>query len=156
MLKTRCKMCDEMRTDDQAFTVNRAKADMIFRHARESLPFECCGLVGGNDRNAKSVYPLQNVAANRLTNYEIAPQDLFATQRLMRERGETLLAIYHSHPHDAAPVPSKTDVRLAFYPAAVYLIVGFTEGEPVIRAFHIYEREDVWEETVLRVVDDTV
>jgi proteasome lid subunit RPN8/RPN11 len=44
----------------------------------------------------------------------------------MRMRGEELLAIYHSHPRDAEPVPSETDVRLAFYPNVVYFIIGFS------------------------------
>lgn len=122
-------------------------------HARESLPFECCGLIGGKDESAESIYRLRNVAANRLTNYEAAPRDLFAAQRLMRERGESLSAIYHSHPREPAPTPSETDVRCAFYPSAVYLIVGFAEGEPVLRAFRIYEREGRWEEVALRVVN---
>ena len=78
--------------------------------------------------------------------YEAAPEDLFAAQRLMRERGEELVGIYHSHPRDAEPQPSPEDVRLAFYPGAVYFIIGFAaEGEAVVRAFRIFESEGRWE-----------
>ena len=66
--------------------------------------------------------------------YEAAPEDLFAAQRQMRDRGEELLAIYHSHPRSAEPVPSETDVRLAFYPQAVYFIIGLGGPQPVARA----------------------
>ena len=62
----------------------------------------------------------------------------------MRERGEQLLAIYHSHPRSADPQPSATDVRLAYYPSAVYLIVGLGDPEPCLRAFRIDEREGQW------------
>ena len=55
----------------------------------------------------------------------------------MRERGEQLLAIYHSHPRSTEPQPSATDVRLAYYPSAVYLIVGLGDPEPCLRAFRI-------------------
>jgi proteasome lid subunit RPN8/RPN11 len=89
---------------------------------------------------------MRNVAPNAFISYEVAPEDLFAAQRQMRERGEELIAIYHSHPRSADPTPSETDVRLAFYPQAVYFIVGLAGPQPVIRAFRISEREAHWEE----------
>jgi hypothetical protein len=43
-------------------------------------------------------------------------------------------------------VPSAADVRLAFYPSAVYFIIGFdAAGACVLRAFRILEREGRWE-----------
>ncbi|MDX6632193.1 MAG: [CysO sulfur-carrier protein]-S-L-cysteine hydrolase, partial [Solirubrobacterales bacterium] len=46
-------------------------------------------------------------------------------------------AIYHSHTKSAA-VPSPTDVNLASYPDAVYLIVSIADAEaPELRGFHI-------------------
>jgi len=119
----------------------------IVNSAREADPAECCGLVGGTaGGNATSVYPLRNVAQQKIVSYEAAPEDLFAAQRLMREREETLLGIYHSHPRSAEPEPSETDVRLAFYPQALYFIVGLGGPEPVMRAFRISERDDRWEQ----------
>ncbi len=100
-------------------TLRRAQVDEMFTQARAASPAECCGLVGGRGEQARTIYPLQNVAADPLTAYEGAPVELFAAQRQMRARGEELLAIYHSHPRAREPVPSATDVRLAFYPLAV-------------------------------------
>jgi proteasome lid subunit RPN8/RPN11 len=120
--------------------------DQIIAHARETSPNECCGLVGGTaDGHAQTVYRARNLAADPAVTYEAAPEDLFAAQRAMRERGEQLLAIYHSHPRSEDPQPSQTDVRLAYYPSAVYLIVGLGAAEPCVRAFRISEREDSWE-----------
>src|SRR5258705_358400 len=113
----------------------------IIAHARQADPLECCGLLGGaRDGRCQSVYRLSNVAGDPRVSYEAAPEDLFAAQRQMRERGEQLLAIYHSHPQAVEPSPSTTDVRLAFYPCAVYLIVGLAGTEPLLRAFRISER----------------
>ena len=127
----------------------------IFAHARQSDPAECCGLVGGFDqREAKSIYQLPNIASDPLVTYEAAPEDLFAAQRLMRERGEELLAIYHSHPQATEPSPSDTDVRLAYYPSAVYLIVGLGGVEPVLRAFRISEKERRWEAIEYEIADE--
>jgi len=120
-------------------------------HARSVAPAECCGLVGGRGARAESIYRLRNVARAPLVAYEGAPAELFAAQREMRARGEELIAIYHSHPQANEPVPSATDVRLAFYPAAVYLIVGLGAGAPVLGAFRIDEGEKRWERVEYRV-----
>jgi proteasome lid subunit RPN8/RPN11 len=125
----------------------------MFAHARAVAPAECCGLVGGRDERAETVYRLQNIAADPLTAYEGAPGELFAAQRAMRVRGEELIAIYHSHPQAQQPVPSATDVRLAFYPAAVYFIISLGADAPVLGAFRIYESEKRWEQVEYRVCD---
>ena len=127
-------------------TLQSSQRDQILAHAKESDPAECCGLIGGIDQQVTSIYPLHNVAADTNVSYEAAPDDLFAAQREMRERREELLAIYHSHPRSAEPAPSETDVRLAYYPQAIYFIIGLAGAKPVIRAFRISEREERWEE----------
>ena len=119
----------------------------IFASAREADPDECCGLLGGTaEGKATSVYPLRNIAQRKVVSYEAAPEDLFAAQRQMRENGETLLGIYHSHPRAAEPEPSATDVRLAFYPQAIYFIIGLAGSQPVMSAFRISERDERWEQ----------
>jgi proteasome lid subunit RPN8/RPN11 len=70
---------------------------------------------------------------------------LFAAQRVMRKRQEQLLGIYHSHPRSSDPFPSATDVRLAYYPSAIYFIIGLGETRERLRAFRISERERRWE-----------
>jgi [CysO sulfur-carrier protein]-S-L-cysteine hydrolase len=125
--------------------LSRAHFNQIIGHAREAVPQECCGLIGGShDGRVQTVYPAKNVAIDPLVTYEAAAEDLFAAQRAMRERGEQLLAIYHSHPRAADPEPSPTDVRLAYYPSAVYFIVGLGNDEPCLRAFRIDERTGSW------------
>jgi proteasome lid subunit RPN8/RPN11 len=124
----------------------------IVAHAQQTSPHECCGLIGGNDARTQTVYPLRNVAADPLVTYEAAPEDLFAAQRAMRDHGEQLLAIYHSHPRSSDPQPSETDVRLAYYPSAVYFIVGLGNEEPCLRAFRISERAGSWGRAEYEVV----
>jgi proteasome lid subunit RPN8/RPN11 len=124
-------------------TANQIAA--IISHAHEAAPQECCGLIGGsNDGRVQTIYPAKNVAADPLVTYEAAAEDLFAAQRAMRDHGEQLLAIYHSHPRATDPEPSPTDVRLAYYPSAVYFIVGLGNDEPCLRAFRIDERTGSW------------
>ena len=127
-------------------TLQTSHRDQILSCARNADPAECCGLIDGVGEQVSSIYPLHNVAADPNVSYEAAPEDLFVAQRQMRDRGEKLLAIYHSHPRSASPAPSETDVRLAYYPEAVYFIIGLAGPEPVARAFRISERAQCWEE----------
>src|SRR5215216_554559 len=138
-----------MRAD---FKIPRTLVEEMFAHARGCVPEECCGLLGGEETRATTVYPLRNVAPRPEVAYEAAPEELFEAQRLMRARGEALVGIYHSHPRSTDPAPSRTDVRLAFYPEAFYFIIGFEEGgECVLRAFRISEREGRWEHAPFEV-----
>jgi proteasome lid subunit RPN8/RPN11 len=135
--------------------LKQTHAREIISQARESAPRECCGLIGGaNDGRARTIYRIRNIASDPLVSYEAAPEELFVAQRSMRERGEELLAIYHSHPRSQTPEPSPTDVRLAYYPSAVYFIVGLGGEQPELRAFRISESEGRWEEINYGVVDD--
>ena len=133
--------------------LSKLQFDEIIAHARDASPHECCGLIGGLvEGKAQTIYRARNVAKDPLTSYEAAPEDLFAAQRAMRECGEQLLAIYHSHPRSGDPQPSATDIRLAYYPSAVYLIVGLGASEPCLRAFRIDERQGQWAPVEYHVV----
>ena len=132
--------------------LQRGHVEEMFEHARASAPSECCGVLGGVGDEARTVYRLRNVAPDPLTAYEAAPEELFAAQRRMRALGERILGIYHSHPRSTDPAPSETDVRLAFYPSAIYFIIGFAQGgEGVLRAFRISESARSWETAEFRV-----
>lgn len=135
-------------------TLLREHLDEMFAHARELSPAECCGLVSGLGERVQRVYRLRNVARDRQVGYEAAPEELFAAQRRMRERGEELLGIYHSHPRAEEPVPSETDVRLAYYPSAIYFIIGLGAGTSALRAFRISERDASWEQVEYAVADE--
>ena len=72
--------------------LRREHLDAMIAHARETAPEECCGLIGGlSETLAATLYPLRNVTPNPELGYEAAPEDLFAAQRQMRERGQSLL-----------------------------------------------------------------
>lgn len=127
----------------------------IVAHARDVAPLECCGLIGGSEEGrTKSIYRLTNVAIEPQIAYEAAPEELFAAQREMRDRNERLLAIYHSHPRALDPAPSDTDVRMAYYPDATYLIVALGGKEPIVRGFQISESDQSWETVEYEVADE--
>jgi len=107
----------------------------IEKHALESQPSECCGLLSGENGVITDIRPLQNQADRPEVRFFATPEGLFAAMRRMREANQSLLGIYHSHPRTAA-YPSASDVEMAFYPEAVYFIISL-EPRIELRAFKI-------------------
>jgi [CysO sulfur-carrier protein]-S-L-cysteine hydrolase len=115
--------------------IDRELYDEMVTHARADAPNECCGMVASRDGEAVKVYPATNTAASPL-RYEIDGAEQYRIQIEIDDAGLDLGAIYHSHTR-SAPYPSQTDINLAFYPDALYVIVGLADGEPEVRAFSI-------------------
>jgi len=116
--------------------IERAMVEELFAHARDELPNECCGLIAAQDGRAVHVYRATNAEASPV-RYGLDPREQYQIMMEMEDRGWTLGAIYHSHTRSPA-YPSQTDVNLAFYPEALYLIVSLQDPEqPDLRAFRI-------------------
>lgn len=120
--------------------IARSLIDEIVAHARDDLPNECCGMVGGADGEARTVYRAENAEGSPL-RYSIDAGEQFRLMREIEEAGEGLVAIYHSHTKSAA-YPSQTDVNLAGWPDAVYVIVSLADSNaPEVKGFWIRDGE---------------
>src|SRR5918911_3190195 len=115
--------------------IARELYEEIIDHARAEAPNECCGMVASRDGAAVRVYRATNAAASPL-RYEIDGAEQYRIQMEIEDAGLDLGAIYHSHTR-TEPYPSQTDINLAFYPDAHYVIVGLAGEEPEVRAFTI-------------------
>jgi [CysO sulfur-carrier protein]-S-L-cysteine hydrolase len=115
--------------------ISRQLYEEVIAHARSEAPNECCGMIASRDGEAVKVYRATNAAASPL-RYEIDGAEQYRIQMQIEDSGLELGAIYHSHTR-TEPYPSQTDINLAFYPDALYLIVGLAGEEPEVRAFTI-------------------
>jgi len=106
-------------------------------HAREDLPNECCGMIGGRDGIASRVVRVENSAASPL-RYEMDPQGQYDALKAIEDAGEELIGIYHSHTRSAA-YPSQTDVNEArMWPEQAYVIVSLENEEaPDVKAYDL-------------------
>lgn len=129
--------------------IARQLVEEIVAHARHEAPDECCGMIGGRNGEAKTLYRARNADASPL-RYTVHPQDQFRIMEEMEERGEELAAIYHSHTGSPA-YPSQTDINLAEgWPDPLYVICSVADPDtPEIRAFAI--RDGQVEEAALDV-----
>jgi proteasome lid subunit RPN8/RPN11 len=120
-------------------------ADMIqamIDHARAEYPNEMCGLIVGDGLPADGGRalrwePTRNRAASPM-RYDIHPDDLLRLTIATEKADEEFWAIVHSHTHSPAR-PSSTDIGLAFYPDAIYLLVSLAENEPAVAAWRIVD-----------------
>lgn len=117
--------------------ISQALIDEMVAHAREDLPNECCGMIGGRDGEATSVVRVENAAASPL-RYEMEPQGQYDALKRIEDAGEELIGIYHSHTRSAA-YPSQTDVNEArMWPEQAYVIVSLEDAEaPDVKAYDL-------------------
>ncbi len=124
-------------------TLPRPLVNQILRQAQDSPDAEICGLIGARNGEAQHAYAVNNVAEQPEKLFQMDPAGQIAALRLMRERSETLFAIYHSHPTSPAE-PSATDLAEAGYPDALYLIVSLnTRGVLDLRGFRLHDGKAV-------------
>ncbi len=128
--------------------IARSMYDEMVAHAVADAPDECCGIVAAKAGRATRVYRAVNTAHSPL-KYVIDPKDLLRIYSAIDDDDCELGAIYHSHTR-SAPYPSQTDINLATWPEALYIIVGVHGPEPVVRAFRIVDAKV--EEVELSVV----
>ena len=119
-----------------SFRLEKRYVDEMITHAREEEPNECCGILLGHDGEVTGLRRCRN-AENSPFRYSVDPHDLFEAYREAENNGWEFVSIYHSHTHTEA-YPSPTDVRLAAYPDAIYILVSLQNPEqPVVRAYQI-------------------
>ena len=113
----------------------------IITHLQSGWPNEACGILGGKDGTATEVYPIANIDEKPKVRYLIDPQGQFQAVKDMRKRGLEMVAIFHSHPASPA-YPSPTDVSLAYYPEAYYIIISLTNRQnPDAHAYRILNNQ---------------
>jgi [CysO sulfur-carrier protein]-S-L-cysteine hydrolase len=120
--------------------IPRKITNQLLHLAQQSPDFEVCGLIGGKKGLATHCYPITNTAKQPEQRFLLDATQQISTMVKMRELGEELFAVYHSHP-SAPALPSSTDLELAAYPDALYLIISLnTKGILEMRGFKIDQK----------------
>lgn len=114
--------------------------DEIVEWCRGGLPNEACGLlaaarVAGEGGVPQRFIGLRNAAASPY-RYLIDPDEQLRVMLEIDDADQVVWGIVHSHVSSPA-VPSATDIGLAFYPDALYLVCSLATEPPTLRAWSI-------------------
>jgi proteasome lid subunit RPN8/RPN11 len=122
-------------TTNVALELPRVLVNQILAHAQQNPDEEICGLISSKDKTATRYYRIANIAENKTHHFEMDGSEQIAAMKKMREQGEELMAIVHSHP-DAPAIPSKQDEEDNNYSDIYYLVVSLnTKGVLELRCF---------------------
>lgn len=120
----------------QTVQIPRTLVNQLLHQAQLSPSQEVCGLVGQRS-GLSECYPIENVATDASVLFALNASEQLAAFKSMEQKGQTLFAIYHSHP-SSPPVPSDIDIEEANYSEALYLIISLnTKGVLEMRGFYL-------------------
>ncbi len=109
--------------------------ERLFAHAKKEAPIEACGYLAGKNGIVSISYELTNLDRSA-EHFSFDPREQFATLRNARDKGLEIYATYHSHPASPAR-PSAEDIRLAYDPNILYVILSLADQKKDARAFKI-------------------
>ena len=133
----------------ETVTLPRPLVNQMLHQAQASPDAEVCGLIAARGGRPVRFIPVPNVAGQPAQLFSMDPARQIDALRRMREAGEELFGIFHSHPHSPA-VPSDRDLHEAGYPDALYLIASLsTKGVLELRGYRL--RDGRAEEVALEI-----
>lgn len=115
--------------------IPQSVVDVMVMQARKLAPIEACGYLVGMASQVVSAYPMENID-NSSDHFSMDPAAQFQAVKFARAQGQSLLAVYHSHPVTPAR-PSEEDIRLANDPNMIYVILSLAVDPPEINGFRI-------------------
>jgi proteasome lid subunit RPN8/RPN11 len=97
----------------------------VMRHieacAVSRFPEEACGLLVGRHHDGTVI------VSDRRNHFEVDPGLRLRLQRTVREQGDDIVGIFHSHP-SGDPTPSATDQAAIWEPDLLWLITAVQDG----------------------------
>jgi proteasome lid subunit RPN8/RPN11 len=121
----------------QSVEIPRTLVNQMLHLAQVAAEAEVCGLIAAKSGKPVRCYPIRNAADSPASRFLLDPKEQIEAMREMRQRGEELFAIFHSHPRTPA-APSPRDLAEASYPEALQLIVSLgTCGVLELRGYRI-------------------
>ena len=113
--------------------------DQMINHAKSIAPIESCGYLGGKEDKISTFYQMTNTD-NSPEHFTFDPKEQFQVVKQARNKGEDLLAVYHSHPASPARL-SAEDIKLFNDPNPVYIIVSLHQKIDV-KGYTVYKPDD--------------
>ena len=109
----------------------------VIAHCQRHYPKEACGLLAADATGAiVQMYPMKNIE-NTAIGYAMDPKQQLLVEKQMRQQGQQLVGIFHSHTASAAE-PSSVDIELAISPDVAYVLVSLKDqSNPDFKSYRI-------------------
>ncbi len=118
--------------------VPKSVVDAMLQHCRAEAPNEACGVLIGHGDHVEDLQSMTNLEASPVA-YRMDPYEQLQLQKRLRQSGQELVAIYHSHVATQA-YPSVTDIQQAYDDRPIYIICSLRQPqEPDVRGFRIQD-----------------
>ncbi len=124
--------------------------ETLMDHSRREVPIEACGYLAEKDGVIVRHYEMTNVDKSAI-HFSLEPKEQFESVGKMREAGQKLRAVYHSHPATPARI-SEEDKKLAVDPDISYVVVSLLDNN--IKSFRILNGTVESEE--IKVIEQSV
>lgn len=99
------------------------------------LPYETCGLLSGTNNHVQSLWHLENELKSA-KRFFVRRKSVEEAVQQIKQLGEQVLAIYHTHP-TTAPVPSSFDLTNHTDDKVNMVIISFKTNPPVTKWYTI-------------------
>ncbi|MDR9404852.1 MAG: M67 family metallopeptidase [Halothece sp. Uz-M2-17] len=152
--------------------LTQQQQDKMYRHAQNTYPEECCGILFGTDQGNREtlvteVWETENAweaeskrfesicpeasddQLSKRNRFTIEPVVLLKAQKYARTNNVRIVGIYHSHP-DQTTNPSEFDRAIA-WDTYSYLIMSVQEGKVVDCRSWILNEEQKFQEEVISI-----
>ena len=107
----------------------------IVEQGLREFPNECCGVIAAAGRRPGEGLPHEERRRQPRSPTGSTARSSCRSSTRSTSEGWELWAIYHSHTHPR-PTRRETDIRLAFYPEARYILVSLADrertGDPLV------------------------
>ena len=99
----------------------------IEKHALESFPLECCGLMMGKVKEdvfyVEKVVPADNIHKSGVS-FEADAEFVYRAINEAEAKGLELIGIYHSHPNMHAYISARDAEIIKLWPNVAWLVLG--------------------------------
>ncbi|NIM25015.1 MAG: peptidase [Nitrososphaeria archaeon] len=104
--------------------ITEQQKQILLDHAENEKPNESCAILFGTENeniaNVEKIFLTKNIEESPL-NFTISPEQRLEADKIERETGLKIVAIFHSHPNSEAE-PSNTDRKFMELNPEVWII----------------------------------
>lgn len=133
----------ENNNEKKSITIPELLFKQMIDHVKFNLPYETCGILSGREVRVEKLWRLKSEKKSQYS-YQVSKEKVSSVLEEIERLGESILAIYHSHPTTRA-IPSTKDIIYHPDPNVLMIIISFASLTSDVRCYKIVNNQyDEW------------